>query len=58
MDSFQRQQRRIGGLQAAVDLLIEVDLLVVVVEANTGQHAQATPTDHATWPNTAALVLA
>ena len=38
---LQRDQRRIGGLQAAVDLLVEVDVLLVVVEAQAGQQAQA-----------------
>ena len=39
--SLQRDQRRIGRLQAAVDLLVEVDVLLVVVEPETGQQAQA-----------------
>ena len=55
---LQRDQRRIGRLQAAVDLLIEIHVLLVVVEAEAGQQAQAIgrPTT-ASWPNTAALVL-
>jgi hypothetical protein len=43
--SLQRNQRRIVGLQSAVDLLIEVHLLLVVVDADARQHAQTI--DHA-----------
>ena len=46
----------IGRLQAAVDLLIEVDVLLVVVEAQARQQAQAIGYRHSSWPKTAALV--
>ena len=37
---FQRDQRRIGRLQSTVDRLVEVDVLLVVVESKTRQHAE------------------
>ena len=39
--ALQRDQRGIGRLQAAVDLLVEVHVLLVVVEPQAGQQAQA-----------------
>ena len=39
--ALQRDQRGIGGLQTAVDLLVEVHVLLVVVEPEAGQQAQA-----------------
>ena len=38
---LQRDQRRIAGLQPAVDLLVEVDVLLVVVEAKARKQTQA-----------------
>ena len=38
---LQRDQRGIGRLQAAIDLLVEVHVLLVVVEPEAGQQAQA-----------------
>ena len=37
---LQGNQRRVGRLQATVDLLVEVDVLLVVVEAQSRQQAQ------------------
>ena len=53
---LQRDQRRIGRLQAAVDLLVEVHVLLVVVEPEAGQQPQAIGDRPSSWPNTAALV--
>ena len=38
--ALQRDERRVGRLQPAVDLLIEVHVLLVVVEARPGQQAK------------------
>ena len=38
---LQRDQRRVGRLQSAVDLLVEIDVLLVVVEPQAGQQSQA-----------------
>ena len=55
--ALQRDERRIGRLQAAVDLLVEVHVLLVVVEPQARQQAQAIGDRPSTWPNTAALTL-
>ena len=39
--TLQRDQRGVGRLQAAIDLLVEVHVLLVVVESQAGKQAQA-----------------
>ena len=58
-EQLQRDQRRVGRLQSAVDLLVEIALLLVVVEPQARQEAQAIgQREFATWPKSAALDVA